>query len=118
MRKLPIKLQIKKELEIKNTLSTLLADLKNPNDMSEFLDSFLTKNEYLSLGKRITVIKHLANNRSFDFIKKDLLLSSKLISEASSFKNDKILAKVIQKIEIDDWATKLSKKIIKIFSFK
>ncbi len=118
MRNSQKKLSLKKEQEIKLSFSTLLADIKNPKEMNDFLDSFLTKGEFLGLSKRVAMIDLLAKGQSYEFIQKTLSVSSATVSSTANFKNDKVLAKVIEKLEIDEWAGELAKKIIKLFSFK
>ncbi len=118
MRSSQIPLSKKKDREIKTSFSTLLSDIKNPNEMIEFLESFLSDNEFLGLSKRLAIIKLLAKGHSYEDIQNNLNVSSATVSSTANFKNDKVLAKIIQKLEADDWASDLSKKIIKFFTFK
>lgn len=118
MRCSQIQLNKAKDHKIKNNLATLLSDIKNPNEMREFLESFLSENEFIGLSKRITIIKLLAKGFSYEQIQKDLNVSSATVSSAASFEDDKVLAKIIQKFEVDDWASNLAKKIIKFYPFK
>jgi len=106
----------KKDREIRTNFATLLADIKNPIEMHEFLESFLSDNEFLGLSKRIAIIKLLAKGLSYEQIQKNLNVSSATISSTANFKNDKVLAKIIQKLEVDDWAGELARKIISFFA--
>ncbi|MCB9812995.1 MAG: hypothetical protein H6772_01180 [Pseudomonadales bacterium] len=107
-----------KEKEIKLILATLLADIKDPKEMYIFLDSFLKKNEYLALSKRIAILKYLAKGFSYKKIHKDLSVSSSTISAMTNFKNEKILSKILEKFDVDDWSARITKKIFNIFKFK
>ncbi len=111
------KLSKKKESEIKLDLATLLADIKNPLEMNEFLDSFLTETEFIGLSKRISIIKLLSKGDSYEEIQEKINVSSATISTTANFKNDKILEKVINKLNIDEWASKLAQKINKLLNF-
>ncbi len=110
------KLSSEEEKRIKLEFATLLADIKNPNEMSEFLDSFLKKNEFLGLSKRASVIKLLAKGYPYEVVQKSLNVSSATVSSIANFDNEKVLTKVLQKFEIDEWAGKLAKRIIKVFT--
>ncbi|MBU0974151.1 hypothetical protein KKD03_00420 [Patescibacteria group bacterium] len=116
MRSSQIQLSKKKNREIRTNFATLLADIKNPIEMHEFLESFLSDNEYLGLSKRLAILKLLAKGHSYESIQDALNVSSATISSTANFKNDKVLAKVIQKLEVDDWASDLAKKIISLFT--
>lgn len=113
-----MQLSKKKDHEIKTNFATLLADIKNPIEMHEFLESFFSNTEYLGLSKRLAILKLLTKGYSYESIKNALNVSSATISSTADFKNDKVLAKIIQKLDADDWASDLAKKIIKFFSFK
>jgi len=118
MRSSQKKLNGQKEKEVKLDFATLLADIKNPNEMNEFLDSFLKETEFLGLSKRTAIIRLLSKGYPYEFIQKTLNVSSATVSSTTNFKNDKVLAKILQKFEIDDWAGKIAKKIIKFIPFK
>jgi uncharacterized protein YerC len=112
------KLSSKEEKRIKLEFATLLTDIKNPNEMIEFLDSFLKENEFLGLSKRASVIRLLSKGCSYEMVQKTLNVSSATVSSIANFGNEKILAKIIQKFEVDDWAGRLAKKIIGFFPIR
>lgn len=118
MRNSQKKLDSQKEKEIKLGFATLLADIKNPNEMNEFLDSFLKETEFLGLSKRMAIIKLLSKGHPYELIQKTLNVSSATVSSTANFKNDKVLAKVLQKFETDEWAGKIARKIVSMLSLK
>lgn len=117
MRNSQAKLDKVQENQIKIDFATLLADIKNPKEMYQFLDSFFKEAEFLAFSKRIAIIRQLSKGHSYKKIQKLLKVSSATISSTADFKDEQLLSKILKKISIDEWAGKLAKKIIKIVSF-
>ena len=97
--------------EIKKTLARALADFKKENEAFEFLESFLTPQEFETLAKRLSVAYWLSKKRSYENIKTNLKVSSATIAEAGNLLKKKSVVSAIKRIEADAWAEKWSKKI-------
>ncbi|PIY80779.1 MAG: hypothetical protein COY80_01160 [Candidatus Pacebacteria bacterium CG_4_10_14_0_8_um_filter_42_14] len=99
------------------TLITLLADIKNPKAMEEFLQSFLSKAELAQLSKRLEVIGRLKSGESYEFIQKQLGVSSATISGLSRIQDTNIIKEALKLISIDKKATKIASSIRRYVPF-
>ena len=115
MRSSQKKLSRAQEERVKLRLATLLADIRNPKEMQQFLESFLTESEHLALSKRISIIKKLSKGESYESIQQSLSVSSATISSTANFENEKVLSMIIEKLRIDEWAGNWAKKLLNIF---
>lgn len=99
------------ELQLKEELAILLADLKRPQVMLDFLSTFLTETELTVLSKRLAILKRLHNNNSYEQIQTDLQVSSATISSVAQIKEKNISEDVINRLQIHDWAEKTAQKV-------
>ena len=108
---------LKKELT--QTLLQVIIDLKTPQEAEEFLNAFLTPAEKLALIKRISIAYYLVKGRGYENIKTNLKVSSATIAAAQELiSKNKNIHLIVNKIDADQWATKWSEKIRKLFGFK
>lgn len=73
----------KEEAEIKSLFTEIIALLSNHDDITAFLDDFLTPTERIVLSKRITIALLLKQGCPYDVIKKTLKVSAPTISDVS-----------------------------------
>ena len=104
--------QIQKQID--RIFYQTLADLKRIEDMKIFLRDFLTQTEQSVLTKRLAVAMYLEKGRSYDQIKQALKVSSATIAHVDKMMNQKsegfILA--LRRMEADEWASRISKKVL------
>ena len=98
------KLSNDSDIELKEDLAILLADLKRPQTMLDFLSTFLSETEMTILSKRLAILKRLHNNHSYEQIQKDLQVSSATISSVAQIKDKDISDDIVQRLQIHDWA--------------
>jgi uncharacterized protein YerC len=91
-------------------LATLLADIKDPKLMQGFLNSFLSKQELVTMKNRLSIIHMLSMGKSYKDIQDKLSVSSATISTTSQFKDALVLQKVIKKLNLETWAQSVVKK--------
>ena len=108
-RKLNPKVKKKIAVDFINTL----ADLKTPEEVKQFLESFFTEAEFISYSKRLNVAIMLEKNVSYAEIKKTMLVSSATIAtiQEAMQKKPKGFALALEKLEAEDWADSMAKKI-------
>lgn len=108
--------QIQKQ--INRVFYQTLADLKRLEDMKIFVRDFLTETEQSVLTKRLAVAMYLEKGRSYGQIKQALKVSSATIASVDKMMNQKsegfVLA--LRRIEADEWAEKISRKLLAFLS--
>lgn len=115
---LSAKLLTKQQLAtVSQQFHNLLADLRNPQDVETFLKDFLSETEYLVMVKRLAIAQDLITGKSYEEIKKDLKVSSATISGVSEILTKKGMKLALQKIKVDEWATKTALKIQTWFKY-
>jgi len=77
------KLFAKEEAEIKSLFTEIISMLSSVDDITAFLDDFLTPTERIVLTKRITIALLLKKGCPYDVIKKTLKVSAPTISGVS-----------------------------------
>ena len=113
---LSAKLLSKQQLNtVSQQFHTLIADLKNPNEVETFLKDFLSETEYLVMVKRLAIAQDLITGKSYEEIKKDLRVSSATISGVSEILPKKGMKLALKKIKVDEWATQATIKIQSFF---
>ncbi len=106
--------ELKKELT--RTLNQLIADLKTPEEVEEFLNAFLSTAEKLALIKRVGIAYYLAKGRGYENIKTNLKVSSATIAAIQNLLGkQKGVELTLKKIDADKWAIEWSQKIQKLF---
>lgn len=97
----PIRKDLSKDLQ--NSFVSLIASLKNPTDIKDFLQSFLTKEENIMLSKRLMLHVLLKRNyatsqiESFLGVSRETVRIHKGIWENSGATHKKIIHQITQK---------------------
>lgn len=99
------------EIKLKEDLAILLSDLKKPDLVLEFLSTFLTSTELLVLAKRLAILKRLHENHSYEYIQKELAVSSATISSVAQIKDTAVSSRVVDALTVHDWASETANKI-------
>lgn len=111
------KKNVNKEIEkrIFKALYQVLADLRKPEGVKNFLDDVLSKTERTVLAKRLGIAWYLNKNRSYDVIRQDLKVSSATIATVQQGlgKSGEGIMSAIKTIEADEWAGEMAEKVKK-----
>ncbi|PIS09290.1 hypothetical protein COT75_02175 [Candidatus Beckwithbacteria bacterium CG10_big_fil_rev_8_21_14_0_10_34_10] len=111
------KLNKQVEKQIYEIFFQTLADLKRKEDVKIFIRDFFTPTEQSVLVKRLAVAMYLEKGRSYEQIKEALKVSSATIANVDKMMNKSsegfILA--LRRIEAEEWAGKLAKKVTNFF---
>lgn len=105
------KLSQESEVQLKEELAILLADLKNPQTMLDFLSTFLTESEMTILSKRLAILKKLHNNQSYEQIKNELQVSSATISSVAQIRDAHVSEDVVNRLLVHDWAERTAQNL-------
>ena len=105
----------KKEAEVFARLHFLLADARHPDEITQFLSSFLTETEHLVLAKRLTIYYLLDKGQSYTQIKNELQVSSATISTVSENMKNSTIQSVINRIRIIERANNWYQQIKKLW---
>lgn len=106
----------KRQLEsFKQQLVVVLNDLNSPEELSAFLDTFLTESEFSTLAKRLQILAELSQGKSYEEIQKSLGVSSATVSSASQMQPLPIMKKVFDILAVETWAFDTAKKIRSLF---
>lgn len=104
--------------ELFNTLHQTLADLKNPEQVEQFLKAFLSEAEYTTLAKRLAVAYWLDKGRSYENIGENLKVSSATIAGIQNSLGLDGVKLALQHIKAEEWANIWSQKIQKFVKGK
>jgi TrpR-related protein YerC/YecD len=111
------KLNAQVEKQIYEIFYQTIADLKRKEDVKIFIRDFFTKTERSVITKRLAIAMYLEKRRSYKQIKKALKVSSATIANIDKMMNTNsegfVLA--LQRIEAEEWAGNLAKKISNFF---
>ncbi len=107
------KLNKQVEKQISEIFYQTIADFKKPEDVKIFMRDFFTKTEYSVITKRLAVAMYLEKNRSYEQIKNALKVSSATIASVDKMmnKNSEGFILALRRIEAEEWASKLTKKL-------
>ena len=95
------------------TFVQMLEDLKDKKEIEIFLKDFFDEEELEIYIKRISIAYWLKKGRDEDNIQRNLLATSKEISDARKSLKKKGIALALKKIEAEEWANKGVEKIKK-----
>lgn len=112
------KLTSQQQQAITEQFVTLLADLRHPDECQVFFSSFLTKTEQSVFTKRLGIIWMLCQGKSYAEIKKRLKVSSATISSIAAQMEESGMKMMVDKLRIDDWAERWTRKIMGFFRVK
>jgi TrpR-related protein YerC/YecD len=100
------------EKQIFNLFFQVINDLKNPQEVKDFLEAILTKTELEAIVKRLAVAHYLEKGRTYENIKKSLAVSSATIAAVQEqLGKGKGFGLALEKIRAEEWADKWAKKI-------
>jgi TrpR-related protein YerC/YecD len=107
--------EIKKQID--KIFCQTIADLKRKEDVEIFIRDFFTKTEKSVMTKRLAVAMFLEKGRSYEQIKKSLKVSSATIASVDKMmnKNSEGFVLALRRIEAEEWAGKLAKRITAFF---
>lgn len=115
----------KKDLspKVKNRIEAVLfqtiTDLKNSDEVRQFLSDLLSEVELEVIAKRLAIVYRLEKGESYDQIKNELQTSSTTVAAmADQLKKSPGLRLALRKIRADEWAEKWSAKIERLFANK
>lgn len=114
--KIKVNPHLKKELF--KTLHQAIVDLKNPDEVREFLQSFLSKSEHETLAKRVAVAYWLDKGRGYENIKENLKVSSATIAGIQASMDNSGVKLALRNIKAEEWASLWATKIKKIVKRK
>lgn len=99
--------------QLLRTFSQMLDDLKDPKEIETFLTDFFDEAELEKYIKRISISYWLEKGRDEENIKRNLLASSKEISEGQKSLKKEGIKLALKKIEAEEWANVWTEKIRK-----
>lgn len=102
------------EKELFKTLHQAIADLKNVEEVEEFLKAFLFNTEHTTLAKRVAVAYWLNKGRGYNNIRDNLKVSSATVATIQTQMQTKGVQIALQKIKAEEWANVWTQKINKI----
>ena len=106
--------KIKKQ--ISDLICQVIADIKNPDEVKDFLNSFLGNNEQEVITRRLGITYFLEKGKTYSWIKENLSVSSTTVaSVAREIKKGKGFKIALQKIHADEWADRWAQKIGQMF---
>jgi len=103
----------KVEKKIFRSLYQVLADLKKPHDVENFLNDVLSETEKTVLAKRLGIAYYLSKNKSYERIRDNLKVSSATIANVQKWLEEggDGLLLALKAIEADEWAGEMAEKI-------
>ncbi len=105
--------------QIFNLLCQVIADIKKPTEVKDFLESFLGDNEQEIIARRLGIAYFLEKGKTYSWIKENLAVSSTTVATLAKQSKKRPGFKVaLEKIHADEWAEKWAKKINQLFNFK
>jgi uncharacterized protein YerC len=104
--------RLKKQID--SLLYQTVADIRDPEEAKDFLESFLAKTELEMASRRLGIIYFLDKERTYDYIKNNLAVSSTTVSAMAERMESKGAQTALEKIRAEEWATKWAKKITKM----
>lgn len=109
----------KVDKQIRNVFFQVVADLRNAEEASVFLQDILTDAELIAIAKRLAIGLQLANGHSYDGIRRQLKVSSATIASIQEkLAHEGGFRLALRKIEADKWANQMTGKIMGWFGVK
>lgn len=96
-------------------LYQVMADTRKSEDVKMLFEDILSDTERTVLAKRLGIVMYLKQGMSYDHIRSELKVSSATIASVQKWmeQGGKGLDMALRRIEADDWAEDLSKKVAK-----
>lgn len=99
--------------QLLKTFAQMIDDLKNPNEIELFLTDFFNDTELEKYVKRISIAYWLKKGRDKENIKRNLLATTKEITEGEKSLKKNGIKLALKKIEAEEWANVWAEKIKK-----
>lgn len=99
--------------QLLRTFSRMISDLKSPKEIETFLTDFFDDSELTKYIKRISIAYWLKKGRDLENIKRNLLATSKEITETEKLLKKDGIKLALKKIEAEEWANQWAEKIEK-----
>lgn len=100
--------------QLLRTFAQMIADLKDSKEIETFLKDFFDEAELEKFIKRLAIAYWLKKGRDEENIKRNLLATSKEITEAKKSLKKEGIKLALKKIEAEEWANVWSEKIKKL----
>ncbi len=100
--------------QLLRTFSQMIDDLKNPKEIETFLTDFFDEAELEKYIKRISIAYWLKKGRDSENIKRNLLATSKEITDAEKSLKKEGIKLALKKIEAEEFANQWVEKIQKL----
>ncbi len=113
--------KINKNLESQffKLLYQVVADIRRLQEAETVLKDLLKNTELKMIARRLAIAYWLDKGHSYQYIKKNLAVSSATVSKiAEQIKKKKGFEIALEKIKADEWAGRWAKKITKTFKKK
>ena len=102
--------------QLLRTFSQMIDDLKDPKEIEIFLNDFFDEAELEKYIKRLAITYWIKKGRDEENIKRNLLATSKEITEAKKSLKKEGIKLALKKIEAEEWANVWAEKIKKVVS--
>jgi len=99
--------------QLLRTFSQMIDDLDNPKEIEIFLKDFFDETELEKYIKRLAIAYWLKKGRDNENIERNLLATSKEITEAKKSLKKEGIRLSLKKIEAEEWANVWAEKIKK-----
>ena len=97
--------------QLLRTFAQMIADLKDSKEIETFLKDFFDEAELEKFIKRLAIAYWLKKGRDEENIKRNLLATSKEITEAKKSLKKEGIKLALKKIEAEEWANVWSERI-------
>lgn len=84
---------------IKMQLAQVISDLKKPEEIFEFLGTFMTEAEYSMFARRLEIIRRLEDNESYLTIQRAISVSSATVAAVAQLRDLEAVQNYIKKIQ-------------------
>ncbi len=84
---------------IKMQLAQVISELKKPEEIFEFLGTFMTESEYSMFARRLEIIRRLEDNESYLTIQRAINVSSATVAAVSQLRDLEPVQNYMKKIQ-------------------
>jgi len=98
------------ESEVRTQLHQLLADMRHPKEVGEFLDVFLSPNVTSKLARRVEALKQFDSGMSYQEVKQSTQLPVTSVTAMSEAVTLPIGHRVLERLRSHSWAISVLKK--------
>lgn len=80
-------------------LAQVISDLKKPEEIFEFLGTFMTESEYSMFARRLEIIRRLEDNESYLTIQRAIHVSSATVAAVAQLRDLEPVQNYLKKIQ-------------------